>query len=427
MQQNRIFLLGAAVFFSSVFLLDLADPGHADFENRSATGTASTAAASEFAFYVSPSGSDGNDGTSSATAFATLERARNAMDGSSRTKLTYLMGGIYKRSSALYLGGRDAGEVWRAYPGETPVLEGNRSVDTGIFASGSNITIRGITIQNFIANGIVLKGVRNAVVEDNIIKNITSSSWGQAGIEISGNFTNAKILHNRIESIGYSGIELNAFPGQNIDNLTIDGNVVLNTVMRVRDGGGIYVMDRSHSAKGIRITNNVVADFGSDRGIYLDDETSNVLVANNIVYGKGRWGFQIHGGDHNTFQNNIFDVSNLSAMGLYQDISGGSGANYGMAGNVFTCNIIYASSNFQRDLWRVYGSGIEMPSVTNNNYYGASGDNLNSGAIIDSSPVKANPNFTDAGAYDYTVSNPPMSCFTPIDMSSAGPRITRRP
>ena len=68
-----------------------------------------------------------------------------------------------------------------------------------------------------------------------------------------------------------------------------------------------------------------------------------------------------------------------------------------------------------------------MPSVTNNNYYSIPGDNLNLGAIIDFSPVKANPNFTDAGAHDYTVSNPPMSCFTPIDMSSAGPRITRRP
>ena len=112
------------------------------------------------------------------------------------------------------------------------------------------MTIRGITIQNFIANGIVLKGARNAVVEDNTIKNITSSSWGQAGMEISGNFTNSKILHNHIENIGYCGIELNAFPGQNIDNLTIDGNVILNTVTRVRDGGGIYVMDRSHSAKG---------------------------------------------------------------------------------------------------------------------------------------------------------------------------------
>jgi parallel beta-helix repeat protein len=207
----------------------------------------------------------------------------------------------------------------------------------------------------------------------------------------------------------------------------IDGNVILNTVTRVRDGGGIYVMDRGHSAKAIRITNNVVADFGSERGIYLDDETSNVLVANNIVYGKGRWGFQIHGGDHNTFHINIFDVSNLSAMGLYQDISGGSGANYGMADNIFTCNIIYASSNFQRDLWRVYGSGIEMPHVTNNNYYSTSGVKLNTGAIIDSSPVNVNPNFADAGARNYTVSDPPMSCFTPINMGSAGPRITKRP
>jgi hypothetical protein len=247
MQQNLICPLGVGVFFSSVFLLGLADPGHADFENHSATGAVSTAAASELAFYVSPSGSDSNDGTSSATAFATLERARNAMEGSSETKVTYLMGGTYKRSSALYLGGRDAGEVWSAYPGETAVLEGNQSVDTGIFVSGSNMTIRGITIQNFIANGIVLKGARNAVVEDNTIKNIKSSSWGQAGMEISGNFTNSKILHNHIENIGYCGIELNAFPGQNIDNLMIDGNVILNTVTRVKDGGGIYVMDRGHS------------------------------------------------------------------------------------------------------------------------------------------------------------------------------------
>ena len=49
MQQDLIRPLGVGVFFSSVFLLGLANPGHADFKNRSATGAASTAAASEFA------------------------------------------------------------------------------------------------------------------------------------------------------------------------------------------------------------------------------------------------------------------------------------------------------------------------------------------------------------------------------------------
>ncbi|HEY3448509.1 MAG TPA: right-handed parallel beta-helix repeat-containing protein, partial [Myxococcales bacterium] len=384
------------------------------------------------AFYVSPTGDDANAGTFAAP-FGTLEKARDAARASATVKTVYLLGGVYARTATLELGGADAGESWLAYPGQTPILEGGSATQNAIVVNGDDITIRWLTFQNFVTNTIFVGwgDARRVVIDSNTIRNTISDAWVQAAIYLCcGQHTDAKITHNLVDGANYIGIHAGASASSNgsITGVTISHNQVSNTCRTVADCGAIYVWDIQHLATNITIDNNVVQDFASatsrERGIYLDDETSNVTARNNIIYGYGQWSFQIHGGDHNVFTNNIFDVSKAVRLGLYQD-DGGANPNYGMAANTVSCNIVYSNAAPPDTLWDKYGSlPVALPTVSENLYWGAAGALPNTAPIVDSSPHVADPGFVNPAAADYRFSgaNPGAFCgFQPIDVSQVGP------
>jgi hypothetical protein len=164
----------------------------------------------------------------------------------------------------------------------------------------------------------------------------------------------------------------------------------------------------------------------------LDDYTSNILVTNNIVYGIGSWGFVIHGGDGNTFSNNIFNITNFNTNdGLYQDEMG---TNYGMANNSFRTNIIYSSSSsIPSEMWNFIGQSsgaVALLSVSNNLYYDSHGtlpttsDTFGGrGPFFDSSPTKANPLVSPStGNYQLGAGSPAFGLgFVQINQSLVGP------
>ena len=92
-------------------------------------------------FYVDPvSGNNANNGTSSTTAFKTIEKARQAVDlinGSMTEDITvHLRGGIHRLSSTLTLGPGDSGTngftvIYRNYGSEVPVLHGGVDLSGG--------------------------------------------------------------------------------------------------------------------------------------------------------------------------------------------------------------------------------------------------------------------------------------------------------
>lgn len=87
-------------------------------------------------FYVSPAGSDANRGTETQP-FLTLGKARDAVrtinaDMTSDI-VVYLRGGTYRLGQTLTLDARDSGTnsfdvVYKAYPGETPVVSGGQKI-----------------------------------------------------------------------------------------------------------------------------------------------------------------------------------------------------------------------------------------------------------------------------------------------------------
>jgi parallel beta-helix repeat protein len=107
------------------------------------------------AFFVSPTGDDGSDGSERAP-FKTLQKAQDAMRTGS-VKTVYLRAGTYHLSKALILGPIDSGQMWLNYPGEKPVISGGEAV-TGFreeassghysapiaFNPGLDVTVKGV-------------------------------------------------------------------------------------------------------------------------------------------------------------------------------------------------------------------------------------------------------------------------------------------
>lgn len=383
-------------------------------------------------FYVAPEGSDKNSGISPLEPFQTLERAQLAMQESNASKkIAYLMNGEYKIKNTLKLTSKDNGEYWLAYPGHVPVLDGNNIIEKAItIINGDSIKIRWLTIQNFTRTGIYSENSNNIFIDSNIIRNISSNGWNQGGVVSVHSFTNSTVSHNFVENSGYSGI-MSAGNGGDISNLTIDNNKINNVCIDVNDCGAIYINDRSHNSKNIKITNNIIKDYGTKAtpkswAIYLDDQMSNSLVKNNIAYGNGEWAFMIHGGDHNIAQNNIFDISNNKGLGYYAKI-GNRAKDYGMEDNKFFCNIIYSSSTLPTSLWKVIGHNPK-PDVYNNLYWSREEKESaisNSGDIIDRNATFKDPEFIDPanGNYNFRDVRNLSFCesFKPINIKNVGP------
>jgi hypothetical protein len=109
-------------------------------------GAASAAAAAECSYYVSPSGSDSAAGTKAAP-WKTLEKARdfiragNLNDNLTADRAVCLRGGRYTRTQTFSLTDADSGSnghkaVYKAYPGERPIVDGGKAVTGWTQVSG---------------------------------------------------------------------------------------------------------------------------------------------------------------------------------------------------------------------------------------------------------------------------------------------------
>ncbi len=391
------------------------------------------------AYYVSPTGNDTTGAGTFGSPWATLEKAQTAMKAGS-TKTTYLLGGTYNRAASLSLGSGDGGESWLGYPGQTPVLDGGGTLQWAFVLNSAapNVTIRFLTIQNFYEGGLSVSGASNAWIDSNTIQNITvntalNSGFNQAAIQTSNGGTNNRFTQNLVLTTQGDGINITTNSSNNISGTTISGNVVSGTCAAVADCGAIHFNDRAgtvgNQSTGISITGNIVINPGPNtaggEGIYADDFGSNAAITGNIVYGTGHYAYQVHGGLNLVVSNNIFDLTGMGNLGLYQGETSG-GYTGPMTGNTFACNIVYSTHppTLDATLWHT-SSPAALPSVANNLYYDTTGSLPNTGTIVDASPTVANPGFVNAAAnsYGFTAGNPPsFGCaFTPINAGAAGP------
>ncbi|GCF10237.1 cellulose-binding domain-containing protein [Dictyobacter arantiisoli] len=103
-------------------------------------------AAVQATYYVSPTGSDSNSGTSINSPFATIDHARQVVEtvngNMSGDIVVYLLGGMYTLNNTITFTPKDSGTnghqiYYEAYSGQTPVLSGGAQVTGWMQYSGS--------------------------------------------------------------------------------------------------------------------------------------------------------------------------------------------------------------------------------------------------------------------------------------------------
>ncbi|MCD9873395.1 hypothetical protein [Streptomyces guryensis] len=117
-------------------------------------------------FYVDPvNGSDSNPGTSTASAFKTIQAAQaavRAVDANMSSDIVVnLRGGTYNLTSPITLGTSDSGTnghtvVYQAYNGETPVISSGRTI-TGWTAVGNGeykASVGSLNFRQLYVNGV---------------------------------------------------------------------------------------------------------------------------------------------------------------------------------------------------------------------------------------------------------------------------------
>lgn len=210
-----------------------------------------------------------------------------------------------------------------------------------------NILIENSKVNYSNNNGIDLKGnAANAVVKNNKVENTgVFAGMGRSGIGngigiVSGSDNNL-IEYNEIRNTGYVGIR---FGG---NSTVVKNNLIDSFCMTKDDGAAIYTWTGSNNTEfhGRKIIGNIIlngvgapegtpSNHDQVEGIYLDDNSSGVEIANNTVaYVPGK-GIFLHNSRNVVVQNNTL-YNNGVQLRLAHDRLGNPIRNATIQNNIF--------------------------------------------------------------------------------------------
>jgi parallel beta-helix repeat protein len=373
-----------------------------------ASSSSSSTAQIGATYYVSPNGSDLNNGSLNAP-WKTIQRAANIAAGGDTV---YVRTGTYNETVKFTRSGSSGtGQriIFRNYPGELPAVDatGKSVVDgqSGVFTleSVSYVTIEGFDIKNFTTSstknvpiGIYVRGagsyveilnnhisyiknnansgdanalgllvagtevptsINNIIISGNELDHLVLGS--SESLSINGNVEHWKVINNKVHDNNNIGIDAIGFEETNPNdayNQARDGLISGNLVYNISSYGnpaygndyaadGIYV----DGGKRIIIENNIVHN--TDFGIELASEhkgksTSYVTVRNNLVWNNNTAGITIGGYDADRGTTDYCTIVNNTF--LFNDTkktgAGEFQIQYYANNNVVKNNIFYASS-----------------------------------------------------------------------------------
>jgi len=380
--------------------------------------------------YVAPNGNDSNPGTKSSP-WRTLKKAGNsAVAGDT----IYVRAGTYnERLEPKNSGSAGKFITFSAYPGEKPIIEGktfNIPAGEGIVQvyGVDYIRIRGFKVQHakpdINSNGIMVEQAKHIYIEKNHTYDTMSSGigvWASEDVTIDGNEVEKALNHGEQECISVASTK-----GFEIKNNHVHHNGGDNNT----DGGeGICPKDGSSNGK---VHHNRVHDIKWERpGIYLDawnQHTFNIEIYQNIVYNCSGAGFALgaeQGGvlENITLHNNLSYSNGLS--GFEFGAWGGSQSSNRPVRNVKIINNTAYNNGLTWGGGLMIENGDAKQIVVRNNIFsqnkffqisndaGLSSSNFlvdhnlidghrgASGEVWGSNPIKASPNFVNAGAADF--------------------------
>ena len=371
-------------------------------KSASATVTVSNG----LAFYVSTTGNDANNGSSSAP-WRTIQHAANVAIAGDTINV---YGGVYHEAVTINVSGNSTGGyiTFQSYPGQTAIIDG-----TGLTVSGQTgliniqnqnyLIVNGFEIRNFSTSstanvpiGIYITGADSYIqILNNHIHDIKTSAtgcnanalgmavYGDNGsrsinnLTISGNqldhlttgcsesmsldgnvqywTVSNNVIHDNnnigIDAIGFEGVS----PTPATDQAR-DGSIVGNTVYNITSYGNPaygnqYAADGIYVDGGTRITieRNVIHD--TDLNVELASEhsgktSSYITVRNNLIYHSNSVGVSIGGYASNVGGTDHCTIVNNTLWNNDSKNTGGGEfqIQYYATNNVFKNNIVYAGT-----------------------------------------------------------------------------------
>jgi len=195
------------------------------------------------------------------------------------------------------------------------------SVTNSVF---SDISANGIMIGEgkgrFINGEVWWKKSPEQVALRNTIENCTVTKsgvqfYGAIGIWC-GISAETTIKNNEIFNLAYSGISIGWewSPAKTpCRNNVVDGNHIHHIMRVLSDGGGIYMLGLQAGSK---LINNHIHDVkinagsAESNGMFLDEGTTDVIVANNLIYNIAKSPLRFHRATSNLVKNNYLFCTN---------------------------------------------------------------------------------------------------------------------
>ena len=309
---------------------------------------ASTANAATY--YVATSGNDAAAGSIDAP-FRTISKAAQVVKPGD---VVNVRGGVYTDRASIYSKGTAAAPiVFRAMPGETPILDGaNTPSNKGVveLSETEYVDFSGFEIRNAPYIGIVLWHTRNTRVLDNHVHHTVRNGIYAGGdtigstsdVTVSGNSVHDTVLENQYHNMnggGWAG----AVVVSKADRATITSNRIWNN-----DGEGlISLRANGHLVQGNEIWDNFSVN------LYLDNARF-VTADRNLIYSTG----------NTRYYRNGLPAAGISIANETKDVMTPS------SDNVFTNNIVIGTrwgfhyGNYES------GGGLRNTRVLNNTFYG---------------------------------------------------------
>ncbi len=285
-------------------------------------------------FYVSPLGSDLNNG-SSTNPFATIQKAVDVISAGVSNAACYLYPGTYTNNVIIFSNSNTNMIITALSNNNLPILSSSKSFGIKI-TNASKVSISYLKITGFTNNGIIITGTSKS---NRILHNyLYSNGKDNILINSSSNFIIANNIYNASDGIFVNNCDNNIIVLNNIyknsngvvltnsyENLIFNNNISTNSEAGVKislstnnkvatniigdkNGTGIYInsfysnhifrnlIKRNNSygihivnSTNIEIVNNTIAQNGGD-GIYWD--TSSGKSINNIIYDNNTYGIK---------------------------------------------------------------------------------------------------------------------------------------
>eukprot|EP00667_Euglena_gracilis_P003129 EG_transcript_3138 len=180
------------------------------------------------------------------------------------------------------------------------------------------VTVRHSSFRHILGRGVYANGTRQLEVSDNNLSHIglhpgqgVSGVNGMSGIVLHSNVRGAIITDNVVTDVGYIGIRTAAM------GVIANHNVVLRSCLMLDDCAALYA-GWGPDSRDIRLHHNFLAVAPGNRrhtphgrhaalshGIYLDDRSSNIDVAFNVIVNMGGAGINVHNAHSNVLRGNV--------------------------------------------------------------------------------------------------------------------------